>query len=318
MSMRVYFLGTSAAGPVIDSHYSSIALKYEREILLFDCGESLQRQLLRVGLGLLRDMRIFITHMHGDHVIGLLGMLQSMALLNRQRPLYIYGPRGIKSFIETNARLLHFRSPFPIYTKVVNEGSVFEGERYRVLAKRAVHSIEAYSYLFEEKPRPGTFYPERAIKLGVPRGPLWKELQKGRDIVIAGRVIRSSDIVGPPRPGRKVGFSGDTRPFPALARFFRGADLLIMEATYASEDREKAIANYHSTAEDAAKLAAKAQVKMLYLIHFSARYSDRERLLAEARRIFPNTYLASELSFVDLPSEHGFPMTANRIGHKLT
>ncbi|MER3601282.1 MAG: ribonuclease Z [Nitrososphaerota archaeon] len=299
--MRIHFLGVSAAGPIADSHYTSLALQYKGEVLLFDCGEGTQRQLLKAGLGLLRAMRIFITHMHGDHVVGLLGILQSMSLLNRERPLYVYGPRGIRSFIETNSRLLKFSPTFPLYIQIVREGLVAEGQDYRVLAKRARHSIEAYSYLFEEKPRPGTFYPERAMQLGVPRGPLWKELQRGRDVVIQGRVIRATEVTGPPRRGRRVGYSGDTRPFPSLAKFFRDADLLAMEATYSSEHKDRAVANYHSTAEEAARLALRAGVKRLYLIHFSARYGDRAKLLDEARRIFPATHLATELATVELP-----------------
>jgi ribonuclease Z len=257
--------------------------------------------MVRMGLSLMKPMRIFITHMHGDHVIGILGLLQSMALLGRERPLEIYGPTGIRAFIEANTKLLNFKIPFQLKITRIKEGPVCEAEDYTVKALRSNHSVLSYAYLFEEKPRPGIFYPEKALQLGVPKGPLWGRLQRGEPVTVGNRSVTPQEVTGPPREGRRVGISGDTRPSARLARFFRGVDALVYEATFLSDRQGKARESYHSTSLEAARLASRAGVRRLYITHFSPRYRSSRPLLKEARQLFPNTFAAEDGLKVEIP-----------------
>jgi len=279
----------------------SIAVRRDGEILLFDCGEGTQRAMAKARLGFGRPMRIFITHLHGDHVLGLLGLIQTMSLLGRERPLHIYGPRGLGGFLEAVSR---FISPpeFPLIIHRVHRGVIHRGGDYRVEAVEAEHEGECWSYAIIEDPRPGRFHPERARRLGVPEGPLWKRLQRGEDITLSdGRVVKSRDVVDPPRRGRRIVYSGDTRPNRRLIELARGADVLIHEATFHDELRDRAIRDGHSTAREAAEAAAQAGVKLLVLTHISARYPDPKPLLEEARSIFPKVLVAEDLMALRVP-----------------
>lgn len=279
----------------------SIAVRRDGEILLFDCGEGTQRAMAKARLGFGRPMRIFITHLHGDHVLGLLGLIQTMSLLGRERPLHIYGPRGLGGFLEAVSR---FISPpeFPLIIHRVHRGIIHRGGDYRVEAVEAEHEGECWSYAIIEDPRPGRFHPERARRLGVPEGPLWKRLQRGEDITLSdGRVVRSRDVVDPPRRGRRIVYSGDTRPNRRLIELARGADVLIHEATFHDELRDRAIRDGHSTAREAAEAAAQAGVKLLVLTHISARYPDPKPLLEEARSVFPRVLVAEDLMTLRVP-----------------
>jgi ribonuclease Z len=301
----VTFLGTSSAAPTKDRGLPAIALKREGEVVLMDCGEGVQRQVLAQGIGLGKDMTILVTHLHGDHVSGLLGLLQTMSLAQRRKPLDIVGPPKLLKWLNVTSDLLHIGLTFPIRFTQAKPGAILRTEGFRIRAAKALHSVEAYAYLAEERARPGVFYPEKAKRLGVPEGKLWSKLQKGRPVKVDGRIIQPSTVTGPPRMGRRIGYSGDTRPSPGLARFFSGCDLLIFDSTFSAKDSDKALERMHSTCVEAAQLASRARVKRLALTHFSARYTSPSSLVREARKIFPSTVAAADgLTLdVDYPSE---------------
>jgi ribonuclease Z len=283
----------------------AIAVRREGEVILLDCGEGVQREVLAHSIGLGKEMAILVTHLHGDHVTGLLGLLQTMSLAQRRKPLNIVGPSRLLRWLEVTSDFLHIGLTFPIRFSTARPGVVLKTPGFRVRATRALHSVEAFSYLVEEKGRPGVFHPERAKVLHVPEGRLWSALQKGRAVTIDGRKVAPSEVTGPPRPGRKIGYSGDTRPSPKLARFFRACDLLIFDSTFRESDRDKALERKHSTSLEAAQLAKQAGARRLALTHFSARYTNTSSLVKEARSVFPSTIAATDglTVEVDYPSE---------------
>ncbi|MEM1582020.1 MAG: ribonuclease Z [Candidatus Bathyarchaeia archaeon] len=303
MSLRVIFLGTAASIPTDDRALPSIVIQREGDVLMFDCGEGTQRQMIKAGIGLNRKMVVFITHMHGDHVLGLPGMIQTMSLLGRDKPLKIFGPSGVKVFMDTIMRTVRFWLGFPIEIhEIEQEGTIYQDRDYEIQAVWAEHSIPSLAYALVEKPRPGRFYPDKAVALGVPRGPLWSTLQRGMNIKLPdGRVIRPADVLGPSRPGRKIVYTGDTRPSNRIAELSKNADVLIHEATLDDELAERANEEGHSTPSEAAQIALKANVKLLVLVHVSARYSEPKILLEQARKIFPNTYIPSDLEKIEIP-----------------
>ncbi len=288
------FLGTSAAVPTADRGLPAVALRREGEVVLMDSGEGVQRKVLSESVGLGSDMSILVTHLHGDHVTGLLGLLQTMSLAQRRKPLNVVGPEKLLRWLEITSELLHIGLTFPIRFSKAKPGIVLRTNGFHVRAARASHSVEAFAYVVEEPARPGVFHPEKARALKIPEGVLWSKLQKGRAVTVGKRRIEPRQVTGPPRPGRKVGYSGDTRPSKSLVRFFSGCDLLIFDSTFGQGDRDKAVERKHSTNVEAAGLAKEAGVGKLALTHFSARYSDVSGLVKEARRVFPNTVAASD------------------------
>ena len=298
--MRIIFLGTSASLPTTQRGLSCMCLERDGEILMFDAGEGTQIAYLRSGLGWNKPMKIFVTHLHGDHCIGILGLLQSMSLKKRSRSLEVYGPPGIEEFLAANIQILGFGISFPLAISSVSEGLAADGESYTVSAARAAHSIEAYSYLFEEKPRPGRFYRDKAVALGIPQGEAWGRLQSGEEIVVDGRTIKPGDVLGSPRRGKKIGVSGDTRPAAHLSEFFHGCDYLIFDSTFAEDMKARALETFHSTAREAATLARDARVTNLILTHFSARYGNTQTLVDEAAKIHDSVIAAKDLLMVDV------------------
>ncbi|MDA4125290.1 MAG: ribonuclease Z [Thaumarchaeota archaeon] len=292
--LTVTFLGTSSAAPTKGRGLPAIAIQREGDVILMDCGEGVQRQVLSRGIGLNKQTTILITHLHGDHVTGLLGLLQTMGLAQRTKPLTIVGPPPLLRWLKVTSELLHIGLTFPINFIPTKKGVVLRTKEFRVKATKATHSIEAYSYVVEELSRPGIFYPEKAKELGIPEGKLWSRLQRGRSVKVGGKIVDPSEVTGLPRPGRKVGYSGDTRPSARLARFFSGCDLLIFDSTFQGKDKEKAVERKHSTCLEAAELAKSARVRKLGLTHFSARYRNVAGLVKEARGVFPNTFAAAD------------------------
>jgi len=303
MSMQVLFLGTAASIPTVSRALPSVVVKRKNEILMFDCGEGVQRQMIEARVGFHKKMKIFVSHMHGDHVLGLPGLLQTMSLLDRTQKLEVYGPVGIKAFIESIKRTVQFVLTFPVEVhEIQNEGIVCNEQEYHVQAARTDHEIPSLGYALTEKPRPGRFDPIKAKALGVPEGPLWAKLQHGDKVkILGGKVIKPEQVVGPPRLGKKIAYSGDTRPTENLVKLAENADLLIHEATLSDELAEKAREDGHSTPSQAARTAKKARVKRLILTHVSARYRDAQLLLEQARKIFPNTDVAKDFMKVELP-----------------
>lgn len=288
------FLGTSAAVPTRDRALPAVAIRREGEVVLMDCGEGVQRSALAESVSLGGPMTILITHLHGDHVAGILGLLQTMSLAQRRRPLLLIGPQRLRKWLDITSEMLHIGLTFPVEFVPAKPGKVVRTPGFRVRAARARHSVEAFSYVVEEYGRPGVFYPDRAKNLGVPEGKLWSNLQSGRTVEVDGKKVASSQVTGPPRPGRRIGYSGDTRPSPGLTRFFARCDLLIFDSTFSGSDGDKALERKHSTCAEAATLAKKAGAKRLALTHFSARYTSTAGMVREARRIFPNTVAAKD------------------------
>ena len=303
MSLRVVFLGTAGSVPTPKRSLPAILIQRKGEQIMFDCGEGVQRQMIKAKAGFHRKMKVFITHMHGDHVLGLPGLLQTMALLDRERKLDVYGPPGIKRFLEDIRETVQFVLTFPVEIHEIHEaGVVCEEQEYTVQAVWANHVIPSLAYALVEKPRPGKFYPEKAKVLGVPEGPLWSKLQYGHKAKLQdGRVVKPEDVTGPLRTGRKIVYSGDTRPFKGFVKFAAGADLLIHDATLDDKLAERAEEDGHSTPEQAAKNAKKAKVKQLILTHLSARYDDASILLEQAQKIFKNTQVAEDFMKIEIP-----------------
>lgn len=302
MDLRVVFLGTSAATPTDARGLSSIAVARGNEILLFDAGEGMQRNFVRSSLRMNSKMKVFITHMHADHSLGILGLLQTLSLNGRTLPIDIYGEPRLAEFIKFSINQIGFGLSFDINLHNIEaEGLLVRENDYEVTCCEADHHVIAYSFCLTELERPGVFNVKRAAQLGIPEGDLFKQLQSGKDIIIKGSIVRSTDVVGPRRPGRKIGISGDTRPTEKLCKFFENCDLLVFESTYGNELRHKAIENYHATATEAATLARQSGVRKLVLTHFSTRYRQSNQLLAEARLIHEDVDEASDLKIIDLP-----------------
>ncbi|MGQ9507155.1 MAG: ribonuclease Z [Candidatus Bathycorpusculaceae bacterium] len=303
MSLNVIFLGTAGSVPTPKRSLPAILIQRKGEQIMFDCGEGVQRQMIKAKAGFHKKMKIFITHMHGDHVLGLPGLLQTMALLDREKRLDIYGPPGIKRFLEGIRETVQFVLTFPVEVhEILKAGIICQEEEYYVQAIWANHVIPSLAYALIEKPRPGKFFPEKAKALGVPEGPLWSKLQHGRKIKLSnGRIIKPIDVAGPPRCGRKIVYTGDTRPFKSFTKFASGADLLIHDATLDNEMVERAEEDGHSTPEQAARNAKKAKVKQLILTHVSARYDDASILLEQAKKISKNTKVAEDFMKIEIP-----------------
>jgi len=303
MSLRIIFLGTAGSVPTPKRSLPAIVIQRKDEILILDCGEGIQRQMIQAGVGFHRKTKVFITHLHGDHVLGLPGLLQTMSLLDRERKLEIYGPPGIEAFVNAIQQTVQFNLTFPLELQEVKDANVVcEEKEYEVHAVWADHVVPSLAYALIEKPRLGKFNLEKAKALGIPEGPLWSKLQHGSAVKLPnGRVVKSKEVVGPPRPGRKVVYSGDTRPTENVMELAQNADLLIHDGTLDDELTDKAYEDGHSTASQAAEIAKKAKVKRLILTHISARYKNTNVLLEQARKIFPKTDIAEDFMKIDLP-----------------
>jgi ribonuclease Z len=303
MSMRIIFLGTAGSVPTLERSLPAVLIKRQNEQLMFDCGEGVQRQMVKAKVGFHRKMKIFISHMHGDHVLGLPGLLQTMALMDRQKKLEIYGPEGIKQFLECVRETLQFGLTFPVEIhEIYDAGVICEEKDYIVEAAKSNHVVSGLAYAFVEKPRPGKFYPEKARALGVPEGELWSKLQHGDKIKLPnGRVISPEEVMGFPRKGRKIVYTGDTRPFKGFVKFAASADLVIHDATFDDMLSEKAEVDGHSTPSQAAQQTKKAKAKKLVLTHISARYADAGLLLEQARKVFKNALVAEDFMELELP-----------------
>ncbi|MBI4541558.1 MAG: ribonuclease Z [Gemmatimonadetes bacterium] len=300
--LKVLFLGTSAARPTVERNVSALVVTREGESLLFECGEGTQRQMMRYGVAFGLS-EVFFTHFHADHFLGVIGLVRTLGLQGRSDPMRLVGPKGAKRILGQALQLGVERPPFEVEIVEVEPDEVIAKEGYDLRVFAADHGSHAVGYALVEKDRLGRFDPERARAAGVPEGPLWGKLQRGQVVTLeSGAVVGPETIVGPQRPGRKVVYSGDTRPVPALVEVARRADLLVHEATFGEEERERAKETGHSTAREAAELARAAAVRRLVLTHLSARYSrDATPLLEEARAVFPETGVAKDGLEIDVP-----------------
>jgi len=302
--MKLTFLGTGAGGPSLTRNVSSLGLQWVQRgaLWLFDCGEATQHQILRSPLRLSQLEHIFITHLHGDHVFGLPGLLASRSQIkDLLTPVTIYGPPGLEEWLRVTLQLTQTGIRYPLIVETVIEGLVYEDDASQVFCRRLAHRVTSYGYAIVEKPKPGAFDAEKAAALGIPSGPLYGLLKCGENVTLSdGRVINGAELVGPARPGRKVVICGDTGATSAVAELANGADVLVHEATFLSEQAERAASVGHATAAGAATAAREAGVETLILTHFSPRYESNSEsrmgeLLAEAQAIFPNTLLAHDL-----------------------
>ncbi|TVY01215.1 ribonuclease Z [Cohnella terricola] len=299
--MELWFMGTGAGMPIKERNVTSVALSLQRRrgtFWLFDCGEGTQHRLLHSPLRLSRMEKLFVTHLHGDHVYGIPGLLSSRSSLGGTDPLQVYGPPGLRELIESSLRITGTHLDYPLEIKEIEPGPIVVDGDFTVEAAHLDHRIECFGYRVSERPRGGKLNVELLAELGVPAGPAYGELKKGRDIVLEdGRTIRSVDVLGAPLPGRIVAIMGDTRPTAGAVALARGADLLVHEATFGDDLAGKAELYGHSTSVQAAEIAFAAGVERLLLTHFSSRYKteDLAELEAQARAIFPHTDAAVEL-----------------------
>lgn len=299
MDFELIFLGTSGAVPTVARAPSGLLLIRGGERFLFDCGEGTQRQLMfSAGLG--RIDHIFLTHLHGDHYLGLPGFLKTLSLQGREDLFRLYGPPGLAELV-WEARRVFGRQQFPLELIEVAPGVVIQGAGYTVSAAKTEHGPPSVAYCLEESPRPGLFHPEKALALGIQPGPDFGRLQHGETVVTGeGQAVRPDQVMDEPRPGRKIVVTGDTRPSFNVVQFAKGATVLVHDSTFSEEERERALETGHSTAAEAAGVASLAGVGTLVLTHISSRHG-RSELLAEARNVFPSTILPSDLDRLVVP-----------------
>jgi ribonuclease Z len=285
--LRLTFLGTSAAMPTLHRNVSGLAVKADGDLLLFDCGEGSQRQMIRFGTGFAVDA-VFFTHFHADHYLGIIGFLRTLGMGGREQPLTLYGPPSARKVLDAAIHLGVERLAFPVDIQELRGGELLKRKGYAVRAIRVDHRVNALGYALEEDVRPGRFDPEVAKHLGVPPGPEFGRLQKGNEVTLAdGRVIKPGQVMGASRAGRKVVISGDTRPCAMVVEASRGADLLVHEATFSDEEQARALETRHSTAREAGRVGREADVKRLVLTHLSSRHDvDPRPLVEQARQEF--------------------------------
>ncbi|KMY54688.1 ribonuclease Z [Bacillus sp. FJAT-27231] len=298
--MDILFLGTGAGVPGKVRNVSSLALRMLNErgaVWLFDCGEATQHQILHTSLKPRRIEKIFITHLHGDHIFGLPGLLGSRSFQGGELPLTVYGPKGIKEFIQVSISISGTRLQYELEIIEIDEGHVFEDDHLTVTARRLEHGIESYGYRIQEKDKPGVLLVEELKKDGIPPGPLYKEIKLGNTVTLEdGRLIDPKKYTGLPQKGKTIAILGDSRPCEASVELAREADLLIHEATFSAETPQMAHDYFHSTTAQAAEIASKAGVKTLILNHISSRYTkdEMEQLKREAEAVFAPVLLADD------------------------
>lgn len=305
--MELLFLGTGAGVPAKERNVSSIALQLLDErgaTWLFDCGEATQHQILHTAIRPRRIEHIFITHLHGDHLFGLPGLLGSRSFQSGETPLTVFGPKGIRAFVETALSVSGTRLRYELNIAEIEEGVIFDDERFQVIAKRLDHGMPSYGFRVVEKDLPGPLLVDRLKALGVRPGPIYQQIKQGKTVMLDdGTVIDGREFVGPPQKGRIVAVLGDTRFCEAAIELARDSDVVVHEATFAAAEQRLAHDYFHSTTTDAAEVARRAGAKRLILTHISSRYQGEAalRLVAEARKVFPNTDLAADFASFSIP-----------------
>jgi ribonuclease Z len=300
--LAVTLLGTSAARPTVERNVTSLAIAREGETMMFDCGEGTQRQMMRYGVSFaFRD--VFFTHFHADHFLGIIGLIRTLGLQGREEPMCFYGPAGARRLLGAAIGLGVERSGFEIEIIELKPGDTLPRGDYDVVTFPVDHRCKALGYSIVEHERLGRFNPELALEMGIPEGPLWGKLHRGETVTLEdGRSVSPEQLVGAARPGRKVVFTGDTRPCATVVEAAEDADLLIHEATFDDEEKERAYETGHATATGAAQVALAAKVRRLVLTHVSARYSrDSRSLLEEARAVFAETVVGKDGMEIDVP-----------------
>ncbi len=302
MELTVFLLGTSGSIPTPRRALPAIALRREGELLLFDCGEGTQVQMARAGLSPMKISKVFITHLHGDHFLGLAGIVQTLSLWGREKRLEVYCPAEEVERLRKYLEIPRYTITFELLVEGLEPGQEVRGEGWRVLTARAHHPVPSLAYAFVEEGRPGHLDLQKALSLGLKQGPELGRLKAGESIRLPnGRVVRPEDVIGPSIRGRKVVYVGDTAVTEEIVELSRDADLLIFDSTFAEELSAKAVENSHSTCTQAAEVARRAGVKKLVLFHVSPRYEDASVLLSQASKIFPETIVGEDLLRIEIP-----------------
>jgi ribonuclease Z len=317
VDLDLVFIGTSGSVPTATRAPSALLLRRGGERLLFDCGEGTQRQMLRSSVGLIELREVFVSHFHADHYLGLPGMLKTFALRGRELPLTVYGPPGLRELFGALRRIFG-KLTYGLELVELAPGERLERGEYDLVTFPVAHRVQSLGFALVEHERPGRFDVDAADALGVPSGPERGLLQAGEPLTLAdGRVVTPDEVLGPPRPGRKVVLSGDTAPSPTVLEAARGAEVLVHEATFLEEERDRARETAHATALEAAELAREAEVGLLALTHLSNRYFGPEAA-REARTIFPDTVVPKDFDVIDVPfPERGAPsLIKGGVAHK--
>jgi ribonuclease Z len=307
--LQITFLGTSSGVPTRSRNVSSIALRLPQraEVWLFDCGEGTQHQILRSDIKISQITRIFVTHMHGDHIYGLMGLLASCGLSGNPTRIDIYGPPNLNEYLRAAGKYSQTYFSYPVKVRTVEPGILYEDEEFTVSCSPLTHRVPAFGYRVAEKDKPGRFDVEQAIALGIPSGPLYGQLKRGETITLPdGRVVNGAALCGETQIGRKFVYCTDTIFCDNAVELAQDADVLVHEATFAHQDADLAYQRLHSTSTMAAQTALAAQVKRLIMTHFSPRYApgnaiELDNLLSEARAIFPNTMMAHDFLTYEIP-----------------
>lgn len=299
--IRVVFLGTAASRPTVGRNVTSLLIAREGELLMFDCGEGTQRQMMRFATGFtIND--IFFTHMHADHFLGVIGLLRTMGLQGRTEPMRLWGPDGAREILHEAVHLGVERVPFDIDITELEADAVVPRDGYDIIAYRTNHGIRSLGFALVEHERLGRFDVTRARQLGVPEGPLFGKLHRGEAVEFDGRRVHPDDVVGPPRPGRRIVYTGDSRPCKRTVELATEADLLIHDATFAEDEADRASQTGHSTAREAAQVAKRARALRLALTHISSRYADDPRELErEAKHVFKESFVAQDGMQIEVP-----------------
>ncbi len=305
-NLEVTFLGTGASWPTVQRGMSALAIKRGAETLLFDCGEGTQRQLQRSGLSYQSITKIWLSHYHGDHCYGVPGLIKTMALNERDKPLDIYGPKGLRRMVDAWRQMGGWTRQFSIQVHEVAPGDVVDCGAYIVECHEGEHSVHNIAFALQEKERPGKFDKPKALAMGIPEGRMFGQLQRGQSVTLDdGTIVQPEEILGTPRPGRRVVFSGDTQPCAGILQAALGADLFICEASFTRDLMDRAREVKHMCAFEAASIAKDAKVRQLVLTHISPRYKDPAEVHDEAAAIFPAVTVAEDLMQLDIPYPSG-------------
>jgi ribonuclease Z len=308
VDLDLVFFGTAGSMPTADRSPTALMIRRGGDRLLFDCAEGTQRQMLRSNVGLVDLREIFLTHYHADHYLGLPGMLKTFALRGREAPITIYGPPGLSDLFASLRRIFG-KLTYPYELIELSPGDSIAREGYRLVTFAVNHGVSSIGYTLVEDDRPGRFDVATADSLGVPNGPERGALQRGEPVTLPhGRVVSPEQVLGEPRPGRTIVIAGDTAPCETVLEAARGAELLVHEATFLQDERDRARETLHSTAVEAAELARDAEVTMLALTHLSTRYFGPDAA-REARAIFPETVVPRDFDVIAIPfPERGGPV----------
>ncbi|MFH1240328.1 MAG: ribonuclease Z [Candidatus Diapherotrites archaeon] len=302
--MKLVFLGTGASNPTKKRNLSSVALKFNGEWLLFDCAEGTQRQMLHTNVSYMKVNHIFITHFHGDHILGLPGLVATMAIHEREEDLHIYGPKGVRKLIGSLMKVAGDQMTFKIkYHEVpLNGGEILKDENFSVRSVPLKHNTKCFGYVFKEKDKEGKFMRNKAEELGIPVGPLYSKLATGENVTVNGQIFRPEDVMdySKGKKGRKISYIVDTMPNEKYFKAIEDSDLLIHESSFADELEKRAKETSHSTSKQAAEVAKKCNVKRLILTHVSPRYKNDKDILADAKKVFKNTKVAEDFLIIEI------------------